>query len=86
MVKKFILAAVMLVSSVVPFSKKSAGVDDLVSEFRSQTKCGSVSVVVYDKGEFSYYGDAESLYQIGSMTKAFTGLAVQKLISSGKLS
>lgn len=86
MVKSIVLACVMLISSVVPFSKKSAGIDDLVSEFRSQTKCGNVSVVVYEKGEFSYYGDAEGLYQIGSMTKAFTGLAVQKLISSGKLS
>ncbi len=26
----------------------------------------------------SYYGDIEGLYQIGSMTKAFTGLAIQK--------
>jgi CubicO group peptidase (beta-lactamase class C family) len=86
MIKKIILAAVMLMSSVVPFAKKSAGTDDLISEFRSQTKCGNVSVVVYEKGGFSYYGDAEGLYQIGSMTKAFTGLGVQKLINGGRLS
>ena len=60
--------------------------DGLISEFKSQTKCRNVSVVIYDNGEFSYYGDNEGLYQIGSMTKSFTGLAVQKLINEGKIS
>lgn len=60
--------------------------DGLISEFKSQTKCRNVSVVIYDNGEFSYYGDKEGLYQIGSMTKSFTGLAVQKLIKEGKIS
>ncbi|MBR3246788.1 MAG: beta-lactamase family protein [Clostridiales bacterium] len=62
------------------------GVENLVEEFRSQTKCGNVSVVVYDHGEITYYGDSDCLYQIGSMTKSFTGLAVQKLIDNGILS
>ena len=62
------------------------GVETMVSEFSSQTGCKNVSVVVYDNGEFSYYGDSEGLYQIGSMTKSFTGLAVQKLINEGALS
>lgn len=62
------------------------GVETMVSEFSSQTGCKNVSVVVYDNGEFSYYGDSEGLYQIGSMTKSFTGLAVQKLINEGVLS
>ena len=62
------------------------GVDAIVSEFRSQTGCKNVSVVVYDKGDISYYGDKEGLYQIGSMTKSFTGFAVQKLINEGVLS
>ena len=62
------------------------GVEAMVSEFSSQTGCKNVSVVVYDNGEFSYYGDSEGLYQIGSMTKSFTGLAVQKLINEGVLS
>ena len=60
--------------------------DGLMSEFKSQTKCRNVSVVIYDNGEFSYYGDKEGLYQIGSMTKSFTGLAVQKLINYGLIS
>ena len=62
------------------------GVETMVSEFSSQTGCKNVSAVVYDNGEFSYYGDSEVLYQIGSMTKSFTGLAVQKLINEGALS
>ena len=62
------------------------GVETMVTEFSSKTGCNNVSVVVYDNGEFSYYGDSEGLYQIGSMTKSFTGLAVQKLINEGKLS
>ena len=62
------------------------GVETMVAEFSSQTGCKNVSVVVYDNGEFSYYGDSEGLYQIGSMTKSFTGLAVQKLINEGALS
>ena len=62
------------------------GVDAMVSEFRSQTGCKNVSVVVYDNGDLSYSGDREGLYQIGSMTKSFTGLAAQKLINEGMLS
>ncbi|MCR5251872.1 MAG: beta-lactamase family protein [Lachnospiraceae bacterium] len=58
-------------------------IEDLVNRYRQETKCGAVSVVVYENGEASCYGDADSLYQIGSMTKAFTGLAVQKLIAEG---
>ena len=62
------------------------GVDAIVSDFRSQTGCKNVSVVVYDNGDISYYGDKEGLYQIGSMTKSFTGFAVQKLINERVLS
>ncbi len=58
----------------------------MVAEFSSKTRCNEVSVVVYDHGDISYYGDNQELYQIGSMTKSFTGLAVQKLISEGVLS
>ena len=62
------------------------GVEAMVSGFCSQTGCKNVSVVVYDNGDISYYGGREGLYQIGSMTKSFTGLAVQKLINVGVLS
>ena len=61
-------------------------VSDLVSEFMGKTACSNVSVVVYDNGEVTYYGDKDKLYQIGSMTKAFTGLAIRKLIDEGKIS
>ena len=56
-----------------------------MDEFRRETKCNSVSVAVLDGDSVKTYGDTTGLYQIGSMTKAFTGLAVQKLVSEGKV-
>ncbi len=61
-------------------------VSDQIEEFKTKTKCRAVSVAVVDGDKTEVYGDAEGLYQIGSMTKAFTGLAVQKLIAEGTLS
>ena len=61
------------------------GLEGMVSEFRKETKCLAVSVVTHDHGATEYYGDENGLFQIGSMTKAFTGLAVQKLIHEGAL-
>ena len=58
-------------------------VDELIQKYANDTKCRDFSIVVYRKGETEYYGDSKALYQIGSMTKAFTGLAVQKLINEG---
>ena len=55
-------------------------VSALVESFEKETKCSSVSVAVCDGNEVSFYGDSKGLYQIGSMTKAFTGLAIQKHI------
>ena len=66
-------------------SKGDPAISALISEYCSKTGCGSVSVAVITPGGTEYYGDAEGLYQIGSMTKAFTGYAVQKLIGEGKL-
>ncbi len=57
--------------------------EDLIRQYQQETKCRNVSVVVSKNGETVYYGDSDSLYQIGSMTKAFTGLATQKLINEG---
>ena len=59
--------------------------EDLILRYQKESKCENVSVVVYENGAFTYYGDNESLYQIGSMTKAFTGLAIEKLIDGGLL-
>ncbi|MCR5509323.1 MAG: beta-lactamase family protein [Lachnospiraceae bacterium] len=58
-------------------------IESIIKQYQQETKCENVSVVVFDNGEISYYGDSEGLYQIGSMTKAFTGLAIQKLIDEG---
>ena len=77
------------VGTVSQYTLMAAGADDvegLINDFQKETKCNSVSVVIYDHGELSYYGDKDGLYQIGSMTKAFTGLAVQGLIDEGAVS
>lgn len=88
-----IVTVMLLVSVVVccaALNVNAAGqktdVSALIESFEKDTKCSSVSVCVFDGGEVSFYGDQKGLYQIGSMTKAFTGLAVQKLISEGKIS
>ena len=81
----FFTAVLMLVRIGVS-AENSDSIQSLVSEFQKETGCKDVSVVVYENGEASFYGDSNGLYQIGSMTKAFTGLAIQKLIIEGKLS
>ena len=58
-------------------------IEKLIEDYRQETKCEQVSVVVYDHGDTAFYDDKKALYQIGSMTKAFTGLAVRKLIDEG---
>ena len=60
-------------------------VRDYIDEFRTQTKCTAVSVAIVRGEETYFYGDDEGLFRIGSMTKAFTALAVRKLISEGEL-
>lgn len=61
-------------------------VKSYIERFQNDTGCCFVSAAVYSGDRVSFYGDPDALYQIGSMTKAFTGLAVQKLISGGKIS
>ena len=86
MVKGLVIAAALaLIMNTVSVPETSA-VDKAVADFRSETKCESVSVVVLDHGKVSYYGDKYALYQIGSMTKSFTGVAVEKLINDGQIS
>jgi hypothetical protein len=50
-------------------------INDYIDNFCDETKCSSVSAVVMQEGKITIYGDEDALYQIGSMTKAFTGLA-----------
>lgn len=59
-----------------------------ISEYQKKSGVKNVSVAVYDRGEITYYGntDARSLFQIGSMTKSFTGLGILKLVNEGKIS
>lgn len=90
MSKKIIAVIMMIMISVCVSIRAKAEtadtVNDLILEFKDKTCCDSVSVVVYEKGKASFYGDKDSLYQIGSMTKAFTGLAVEKMMIEGLLS
>lgn len=57
-----------------------------ITEFCRETKCSNVSVAVCEPEEVRFFGDKDGIYQIGSMTKAFTGLAVQELIDNGLIS
>ena len=66
-------------------SDKDDRISAYVDEFQDKTCCEAVSVVVIDHGKTAFYGDQDKLYQIGSMTKAFTGLAAVKLIREGTL-
>lgn len=85
MFRKIVLSLVMVTLILGYPVMADSGIDGQVDEFKSQTKCNNVSVVVYDHGEITYYGDSDGLYQIGSMTKSFTGLGVQKLINKDAL-
>ncbi len=77
----------LLIVMIYPLSSLETrnGLEEMVSEFHRKTKCPAVSVFTYDHGTVEYYGDESGLFQIGSMTKAFTGLAAQKLIHEGTL-
>ena len=87
--KKAVLSLILLVTLLlscnvlVHASDGDVRISDYVDEFRVDTKCNSVSVAVVRGDEIEFYGDGEGLYQIGSMTKAFTGLGIQKLIRAG---
>jgi CubicO group peptidase (beta-lactamase class C family) len=63
-------------------------IQDTISEYQNKSGVKNVSVVVYENGNVNYYGntDAKSLFQIGSMTKSFTGLGILKLVNEGKTS
>ena len=90
--KKIILSLVTVIVSLLfwkqdlfAYTTQDEEISSCLEEFRDSTKCKNVSIVIYDNGEVTYLGDPDGLYQIGSMTKAFTGLAVQKLIKEGKI-
>lgn len=88
-IRKITAALLITAMMVIPVTATAAGpdpADDLIERFKSETCCDHVSVCIYDNGNITYYGDSSALYQIGSMTKAFTGLAVQKLICDGLIS
>ena len=80
-----IMSVIIMDAAAVVNADSNETAEDYIEHFLNETKCNSVSVAVCDGESVSCYGDEKGLYQIGSMTKAFTGLAVQKLISEGKI-
>ena len=82
-----ILAVCIFSVAIYAEGKNTNKMESCISEFQNKTKCSSISIVIYDDGMISYYGNAkrDDLYQIGSMTKAFTGLGIMKLIHEGKI-
>ena len=88
--KIFILLSVLYVLFTQTFLSYAAGkdtaIDGRIEEFKEKTGCKNVSVVIVDNDDTFVYGDEDALYQIGSMTKAFTGLAILKLEKDGALS
>lgn len=85
-VVSFLLICI-LSNSIYLDAKGENAIESNVSEFQHRTNCNSVNIVVYDDGKVSYYGNGkvDGLYQIGSMTKAFTGLGIMKLVREGKI-
>ena len=78
----------MLMTCFIPVraSDNDKTLSDYAGEFCANTKCSSVSIVVVRGEETEICSDTDGLYQIGSMTKAFTGLGIQKLINDGIIS
>lgn len=85
MLRTILLTTAIFISSSLVYLPSDPGIEGLIYDFQKETKCSNVSVAVFDNGKTDHYGDKEGLYQIGSMTKAFTGLAIQKLIDEGKI-
>lgn len=78
-----VFIAVLACSVNITHAAAADDIKDLIEQYKQETECENVSVVVYEQGSAVYYGSSEDLYQIGSMTKAFTGLAVRKLTDEG---
>lgn len=85
MLRTILLTTAIFISSSLVYLPSDPGIEGLIYDFQKETKCSNVSVAVFDNGKTDHYGDKDDLYQIGSMTKAFTGLAIQKLIDEGKI-
>ena len=54
MLKRTVITVLALVVNILYRPAGNTGLESLVQEYKSQTKCGNVSVVVYDHGEISY--------------------------------
>ncbi|HOA81436.1 MAG TPA: serine hydrolase domain-containing protein, partial [Defluviitaleaceae bacterium] len=86
----FVFAIVFLVSNTwnKAYATPMNEIQNYIEEFQKKSGVKNLSVVVYNNGNINYYENTNTkcLYQIGSMTKSFTGLGILKLINEGKLS
>ena len=80
-----IIFLILNCNAVLHAGRSAFNVESCIDDFRRVTGCESVSAAVVNGEDVTFFGDPDGLYQIGSMTKAFTGLAVQKLIMEGAL-
>ena len=61
--------------------------EQMIEETKEKAGISHISVVVVDHGNETFYGeeDTQALYQIGSMTKAFTALGILYLVDEGEI-
>jgi len=94
MKRKYLISCILVFSVLIiltPCIKANAApkdeIQDYIEAYQHKSGVKNVSVVVYHNGSIHYYGntDSKSLFQIGSMTKSFTGLGILKLISEGRI-
>lgn len=88
----FISICILLVGLAGGFCSAAANDNDisvqkLIEESKSKARIKGMSVAVYQNGTEELYdpGDSDMLFQIGSMTKAFTALAILYLEDNGML-
>lgn len=88
----FILLVFVMYSLITIFWNKAYAttmdeIQTYIEEFQKKSGVKNINAFVYSNGNVKYYGntDTKSLYQIGSMTKSFTGLGILKLVNEGKL-
>lgn len=83
----FLLSVLFLFISNDSFASSNA-IENTIRDFQSKTKCDSLNAFVYDNGKVNYYGNEseDSVYQIGSLTKSFTGIGIMKLINDNNIS
>lgn len=82
------VAAVILSIPLSVFTQEvdSTDLGRMIEDTRKKANISELSVVIAEGGKLTYIGDRSCLYQIGSMTKAYTALGAQLLIDQAQIS